>query len=70
MTTCGVCPVSIGHQPGNTDPDRIPDFLCAYNLVSLKHREQFPAQPGLADILCGGAKIPALMRDLAAFVSP
>jgi sulfatase maturation enzyme AslB (radical SAM superfamily) len=69
MTTCGVCPVSIGHQPGNTDPDRIPDFLCAYNLVSLKYREQFPAQPGLADILCGAAKIPTLMQDLAAFVS-
>ena len=69
MTTCGVCPVSIGHQPGNSDPDRIPDFLCAYNLVSLKHRQRFPAQPGLADILCGKGKVPALMQQLAAFVS-
>jgi sulfatase maturation enzyme AslB (radical SAM superfamily) len=68
MTRCGVCPVSIGHQPGNTDPNRIPDFLCAYNLVALKHRELFPRQPGLADILCGGAKIPALMRELQASV--
>lgn len=64
MATCGVCPVSIGHQPGNTDPHRIPDFLCAYNLVSLKYRERFPQQPNVADILCGRAKIPALMADL------
>lgn len=46
LGTCGVCPVSIGHQPGNTDPNRIPDFQCAYNLVSLKYRERFPIQPG------------------------
>ena len=67
MATCAVCPVSIGHQPGNTDPDRIPDFLCAYNLVSLKYREQFPRAPDLADILSGGAKIPQLMQDLCDF---
>lgn len=69
MTTCGVCPVSIGHQPGNTDPDRIPDFLCAYNLVSLKYRAEFPAQPSLTDLLCGRGRVPALMQELAAFVS-
>ena len=45
LSTCGVCPVSIGHQPGNDDPDRIPDFQCAYNLVALKYRERFPFQP-------------------------
>jgi sulfatase maturation enzyme AslB (radical SAM superfamily) len=69
MTTCGVCPVSIGHQPGNTDPDRIPDFLCAYNLVSLKHREQFPVQPDLIDVLCGQARIPDALRELEAFAA-
>lgn len=69
MTTCGVCPVSIGHQPGNTDPDRIPDFLCAYNLVALKHREAFPQQPDLVDLLCGRGKIPGLTRELEAFAA-
>ena len=69
MTTCGVCPVSIGHQPGNTDPNRIPDFLCAYNLVALKYRERFPRQSSLEDILCGNIKIPTLMRELEAGVN-
>jgi radical SAM protein with 4Fe4S-binding SPASM domain len=23
---CSVCPVSIGHTPGNTDPNRVPDL--------------------------------------------
>jgi uncharacterized protein len=67
MAECAVCPVSIGHQPDNTDPDRIPDFLCAYNLVSLKYRDRFPRQPDLVDILKGAPKIPGLMQDLADF---
>ena len=54
LGTCGVCPVSIGHQPGNTDPNRIPDFQCAYNLVSLEHRERFPMQPGTRERLSEG----------------
>ncbi len=68
MTTCAICPVSIGHQPGNTDPHRIPDFLCAYNLVSLKYREKFPRQPDVREILMGRAKIPSLMQKLEMFV--
>ena len=61
-------PGLIGHQPGNTDPHRIPDFLCAYNLVSLKYREKFPRQPDVRDILMGRAKIPSLMQKLEMFV--
>jgi sulfatase maturation enzyme AslB (radical SAM superfamily) len=38
---CVLCPVSIGHIPGNRDPDRVPDFCCAFNYLSLKCREQF-----------------------------
>jgi len=38
---CIICPVSIGHIPGNRDPNRVPDFCCAFNFVSLKCREQF-----------------------------
>jgi sulfatase maturation enzyme AslB (radical SAM superfamily) len=51
LDTCAVCPVSIGHQPGNDDPDRVPDFQCAYNLVSLGYRERFPVQVPLLDLL-------------------
>lgn len=67
LGVCAVCPVSIGHQPGNTDPDRVPDFACAYNLVSLKYRERFPAPAGIEDILLGRPHVPELMRELEAF---
>jgi nitrogen fixation NifU-like protein len=40
--TCHVCPVAIGRIPGNEDPDRIPDHLCAFNRVFRKWRETFP----------------------------
>ncbi len=28
---CLVCPISIGHIPGNRDPHRVPDLQCAFN---------------------------------------
>jgi radical SAM protein with 4Fe4S-binding SPASM domain len=45
---CSVCPVSIGHIPGNTDPNRVPDLQCAFNLAVLTAREKFlqPTQVG------------------------
>ena len=43
---CFICPVSIGQIPGNTDPRRIPDFLCAFNLVSNRYRVKMAAEPG------------------------
>lgn len=46
LAECQVCPMSIGHIPGNRDPNRIPDFPCAYNLVSLKYRDLFQARIG------------------------
>jgi hypothetical protein len=41
--------MSIGHIPGNRDPNRIPDFPCAYNLVSLKYRDLFQTRIGRVD---------------------
>jgi len=43
-STCSPCPVAIVHQPGNADPDRIPDFVCAFNRVTTKYRRRFPVQ--------------------------
>lgn len=40
---CGVCPASIAQIPGNDDPDRVPEFACAFNRVRLKYRSRFPA---------------------------
>jgi sulfatase maturation enzyme AslB (radical SAM superfamily) len=48
---CTICPVSIGYDPRNTDPHRVPDFLCAFNRIVLTHRSRFPAQPSLFDRL-------------------
>jgi radical SAM protein with 4Fe4S-binding SPASM domain len=64
LATCGICPVSIGHQPGNSDPNLVPDFLCAYNLISQKYRERFPCMPTALDILLGRAPVPELTRAL------
>lgn len=56
LELCSICPTSIARIPGDTDPRRIPDFPCAYNLVSLKYRDKFPAQPTAVDILTGRVK--------------
>lgn len=41
VEVCSVCPVSILHIPGNTDPNRVPDLPCAVNLVLLTCLEGF-----------------------------
>ncbi len=43
LETCEICPMAIGHIPGNTDPHRIPDFLCAFNRLASKHRDRWLA---------------------------
>ena len=45
LDSCSVCPVSIGYDPKNTDPHRVPDFLCAFNMLALRYRERFPTMP-------------------------
>jgi MoaA/NifB/PqqE/SkfB family radical SAM enzyme len=42
---CQVCPIAAATEPGWADPRRVPDFLCAYNQVSIAHRDRFPCQP-------------------------
>jgi sulfatase maturation enzyme AslB (radical SAM superfamily) len=66
LDECAVCPTSIGHIPGNTDPDRVPDNLCAYNLVSLAYKARFPRQPDPIEVLSGRAPEPRLLRELRA----
>ena len=39
---CSVCPLDIAR--GSDDPHRVPDFICAFNRVSLSYRQQFPPQ--------------------------
>lgn len=51
LADCFICPVSIGHIPGNQDPRRVPDFPCAFNLATMRNRERFPAQGSVRDAL-------------------
>jgi uncharacterized protein len=44
---CSACPASIGHIPGNTDPHRIPDLQCAFNLAVLTARRRFLEETGI-----------------------
>jgi len=59
---CSVCPGSIAHVPGNKDPNRVSDFCCAFNLISLKHRERFPGRWEPMDLRNGPAGAQALME--------
>jgi radical SAM protein with 4Fe4S-binding SPASM domain len=45
LDSCSVCPVSIFYDPTNSDPNRVPDFICAFNMIALKYRDRFPAMP-------------------------
>lgn len=53
LAECTVCPMSLGRTEGADDPHRIPDFMCAFNLVSLKYRSRFPRMRALPDRLAG-----------------
>jgi len=49
LADCSVCPMSLGRGEGDHDPRRVPDFSCAYNLISLKYRARFPRFRSLAE---------------------
>lgn len=51
ITSCLVCPISIIRDPKNNDLNRIPDFQCAFNLVSHKYRCLFPRRSHWLDIV-------------------
>jgi MoaA/NifB/PqqE/SkfB family radical SAM enzyme len=48
---CAVCPVSIALAQEGLDPNRVPDFQCAFNRISLKYRDRFPRQPDVGEVL-------------------
>jgi uncharacterized protein len=59
---CSVCPGSIAHVPGNKDPNRVSDFCCAFNQISLKQRDRFPGQREPMNLRNGPAGAEALME--------
>jgi len=64
--SCGVCPMSIGYSSGNSDPARVPDLPCAWNLISGKYRDRFPRRPRGFEWIQGGAPLPERIRALLA----
>lgn len=59
VADCHVCPASICHIPGNRDPDLVPDFICAFNYLTLSARERF-------DEMTGGEVSAAWYREIKA----
>ena len=50
---CMVCPLTIAYEPGNANPRRVPDSVCAFNRAALAGRERFRRRARSA--LAGGA---------------
>lgn len=48
---CSACPLSIVLAHGSEDPDRVPDFECAFNLTAQRWRERFPLPPSARQVL-------------------
>ena len=69
LAVCSVCPASIGHVPGNADPDRLNDFCCAFNLASLKYRERFPRELDATDLRRAMTDIEAIKERWRSLVS-
>jgi sulfatase maturation enzyme AslB (radical SAM superfamily) len=61
---CRPCPVGIALQPANEDPDRVPDFFCAFMQRSSRVRRRFPAMPEPVDFVTGRAPVPTLVREM------
>jgi sulfatase maturation enzyme AslB (radical SAM superfamily) len=68
LDRCRICPMSIGYIEGNDDPSRVPDFACAFTLVTNKYRRRFPRNTDALDVLTGTQQVPELMRELREFV--
>ncbi len=64
LRSCVICPASITHLPGNADPHRVSDLQCAYQLVSLKYKQRFPAQVSARDVLKESARVTEFARTV------
>ena len=61
---CRVCPASICHIPDNRDPDLVPDFVCAFNQVTLAARERFDEMTGGERDAAWYAQVSETLRQL------
>jgi sulfatase maturation enzyme AslB (radical SAM superfamily) len=63
---CRPCPVATAWIPGNSDPDRIPDHLCAFNRTLAAHRRRMPEAATDLEKLRGEAPLPRALQRLLA----
>ena len=63
---CRPCPVATAWIPGNADPDRIPDHLCAFNRTLAAHRLLMPPAATDLEKLRGEAPLPRALERLLA----
>jgi hypothetical protein len=47
VASCNICPLAIGCRKGDPDPDRVPDFVCAFRFAALSARARFLAAAGI-----------------------
>ena len=64
VPTCRACPMSVARDPEHTDLNRVPDYLCAFNRITLAHRARFPRQPNPIDVLTRRASFASLLGPL------
>jgi len=61
---CLPCPVATAWIPGNADPHRVPDPLCAFTRLIAAHRARMPAVNTPYDVLMGTATPPRAVTRL------
>jgi sulfatase maturation enzyme AslB (radical SAM superfamily) len=61
---CHVCAASICYIPGNEDPDRVPDFICAFNRVTLEARQRFDERTGRQASVAWFGEVRQALREL------
>ncbi len=66
---CRPCPVATAWIPGNADPDRIPDHVCAFNRTLAAHRRRMPHTASGLELLRGEAPLPRALERLLARTS-
>ena len=63
---CLPCPLATAWIPGNADPDRVPDHLCAFNRAIASHRSRMPTAATPLERIRGEAPLPRALERLLA----
>ena len=71
LDECTLCPAAVSHSPGNEDPDRVPDFACAFARATGEARRFFQTRIGGAQTRPETSEVLTSLRSrLANFLPP